>query len=150
MNAGKHIPGGSATAGFGLWAMKLDRRPADDTTTAIVAYLLQVQGIAEAKAKIEGLWAPSCTRVPMNSKVGTTVLALIGMKHYATESQRKDVDKAATLAETWLATAPLGSTDDRFWRLWGLHLFAGNAATIEEIRTALIAAQLKDGGWSQI
>ncbi len=149
MNVGKHIPGGSATAGFGLWAMMLNRRPPDDTTTAIVAYLLQVQGIAGEKAKIEGPWAPSCTRVPMNSKVGATVLALIGMKHYATESQRKDVEKATTLAEAWLAKAPLGSTDDRFWRLWGLHLFAGNAATIEEIRTALIAAQQKDSGWSQ-
>lgn len=142
MIAGKHVPGGSATASYGLWAMMLDRRPANDTTTAIVAYLLQIQGN-------EGPWVPSCTRAPMNAKVGTTVLALIGMTHYATETQRKEVAKAAIAAETWLAKVPLASTDDRFWRLWGLHRSSGKAADIQELRTTLIAAQQKDGGWSQ-
>lgn len=158
MKAGKHVPGGSATAGFGLWALMLDRRPADDTTTATVSYLLQIQGVvalnADATAKppkrTDGPWVPSCTRPPLNSsRVGTTVLALIGMTHYATDDQRDAVEKAAKLAETWLTKTPMTSTDDRFWRLWGLHRLGGDAPTIKDARAVLTAAQHADGGWSQ-
>lgn len=165
MKAGKHVAGGSSTVGYGLWSLKLDNRPPDKTTAAMVGYLLQTQGRAymdtgaaaekgkqpaKKPAQIEGLWVPSCSRPPLTeSRVGTTVLALIGMQHYATKEQRPAVDKAAEAAEKWVAKAPLRSTEDHFWRLWGLHQFAGDAATKKQLREAIVAAQRKDGGWAQ-
>jgi len=160
MNAGRHLPGGSSTAGFGLWALMLQRHPPDATTEAAVAYLLKTRGSArlesDAPAKekepvrVEGPWLPSCSRPPMTSSlIGTTVLTLMVLDHYATEKQRPDVDKAAALAETWLAKTPAKDTEDRVWRLWGIQRLGGDAATKKEIRSALIAAQNEDGGWSQ-
>ena len=37
MDDGDHVPGGAATTAFGFWALNLDQRPADATTTAVVA-----------------------------------------------------------------------------------------------------------------
>ena len=45
MNEAKHLPGGSFTASYGLWALSLDQRPADETTTAMVTYLLKIQSV---------------------------------------------------------------------------------------------------------
>lgn len=165
MNDGKHVAGGSSTVGYGLWSLKLDGRPADETTEAMVGYLIQSQGRAyletgaaadpkkppaKKPATIDGLWLPSCSRPPLTqSRVGTTVLALIGMKHYAANHQRSAVDRAAEAAEVWMAKAPLRSAEDHFWRLWGLHLFGGDAATQQQIREAIVAAQRPDGGWAQ-
>ncbi|HET6572504.1 MAG TPA: alpha/beta fold hydrolase [Fimbriiglobus sp.] len=165
MNAGKHVAGGASTLGYGLWSLMLDNRPADETTAAMVSYLLQSQGRpwmdtrsraeekkrpAKLAARVEGLWLTNCSRPPLTeSRIGTTVLALIGMKHYATKEQRPAVDKAAEAADNWMAKAPLRSTEDHFWRLWGLHQFGGDAATKKQIREAIVAAQRKDGGWAQ-
>lgn len=41
MDEGDHVPGGAATAAYGLWALSLDQRPPDQTTTSIVTYLLR-------------------------------------------------------------------------------------------------------------
>lgn len=161
MKAGKHVPGGSSTVEFGLWALKLDRRPHDEATTAMVGYLLRSQGLArldggapaakeKPPARIEGPWLPSCSRPPLTaSRVGTTVLAMIGMKHFATKKQRSAVARAAEAAEKWLEKAPLRSNEDYFWRLWGLHILGGDEATKNRVREAIIAAQRKDGGWAQ-
>lgn len=46
MNSGDHVPGGAATTGFGFWALSLDERPSDPTTTSMVSYLLQIQGVS--------------------------------------------------------------------------------------------------------
>ncbi len=64
MDAGDHIPGGAATTGFGFWALSLAQRPADPTTTSMVNYLLQIQGVprlrggkAESSTKTkDGRW----------------------------------------------------------------------------------------------
>lgn len=165
MNASRHLPGGSTTAGFSLWAMMLDHRPADETTEATVAYLLKMQGLdrlvssssskqttpAKPKPRLVGPWLPSCSRPPLtSSRIGNTVVVLKAMKAYATKSQRAEVEKATQVAEEWLAHAPLQSTEDHVWRLWGLELLGGSAPKKEELRTALIRLQNKDGGWSQI
>ena len=43
MDGGDHVPGGAATTGFGFWALMLDHRPSDETTRAMVTYLLQIR-----------------------------------------------------------------------------------------------------------
>ena len=160
MNAGRHLGGGSSTAGYGLWAMMLDQRPPDATTEATVSYLLASQGIArldrgvpdkeKEAVRLDGPWLPSCSRAPItSSRIGTTVLALIGMQHYATKKQQQAVDDATKLAEAWLAKAPLRDTEDYNWRLWGLQQLGGDDTSIKAIQTTLIAMQREDGGWAQ-
>lgn len=155
MNAGDHVPGGSVTASYGLWALSLADRPADEITTAMVGYLLKVQGVVRLKepdiaAARDGRWMTSCDRPPLqSSQVAMTVLALLGMQKYATDKQRPLVKDARERAETWLAGTPLASQEDRIWRLWGLHRLEGDAKGIVKTRDAILAAQRDDGGWSQ-
>ena len=158
MDGGEHVPGGAATAGYGFWALSLDHRPPDKTSTAIVTYLLQIQGVqklkvtkpSEAGKSRDGRWIASCRRPPLQgSDIGDTVLVLIGLKEYATAGQQPKVAAARASAEKYLAEAKLRNQQDRLWRLWGLDRLGGDAGTKEAVRTAIVKAQRADGGWSQ-
>ena len=158
MLAGEHVPGGASSPGFGLWALKLAQHPADDVTTAMVENLLQIQGVVRLSDRDatkpttlrDGTWLPSCRRPPLQgSDIATTVLALIGMRHYATDKQRERLATAQAAADKWLAETPLVTATDRAWRLWGLSLFGGEAAVLEATRAAIFKTQRADGGWSE-
>ena len=159
MDDGDHVPGGAATAGFGFWALQLDQRPADKTTTSMVTYLLQIQGVSKLRDAKKGTpppeardghWQASCRRAPMQaSLIGDTVLVLMGMEKYASLEQRPRVAEARTKAEQWLAKAPLRDQQDRLWRLWGLHHLGGNEALKKTTLAAIFAAQRDDGGWAE-
>jgi N-acyl-D-amino-acid deacylase len=154
----ERLPGGAATTGFGFWALLLDRRPADDTTTAMVKYLLQIQGVKRADerdpdkpASVEdGRWIATCRRQPMQaSMIADTVLVLMGMEKYATPEQRPRVTEARAKADKWLAQAPLRDQQDRLWRLWGLHHLGGDGGAKKKTLAAILAAQRDDGGWAE-
>lgn len=158
MDAGDHVPGGAATTGFGFWALSLDQRLSDQTTTSMVRYLLQIQGVPRLRAeekkpppKIKSShWQASCRMAPMQaSLIGDTVLVLIGLQKYATADQQIDVKKAMSNAEQWLAKAPLRDQQDRLWRLWGLYQLGGEDRIKESIGSAIWGAQHEDGGWAE-
>lgn len=157
MNKGEHVPGGSFTVGYGLWAMSLAGRAPDATTEAMVGYLLSIQGVPRLNGKEptaaqqqKGKWVSSCSRVPLqSSEVAATVLAITGMEKFATHDQRSLLETAREHAEKWLAQAPLKENEDRIWRLWGLHQLGGDEAAKEKTRAAIVAAQHADGGWAQ-
>ena len=94
MMNGRHVPVGAATVGFGFWALSLHDRVANETTSAMVEYLLQIQGFARidstsnTTAIRDGRWVASCRRAPMQaSAIGDTALVMIGMKRFASEEQ---------------------------------------------------------------
>ncbi|MFN0077310.1 MAG: prenyltransferase/squalene oxidase repeat-containing protein [Prosthecobacter sp.] len=158
MLAGDHVPGGATTVGYGFWVLQMTAQPADDTTTAMVAYLLKIQGVARLKgrepAKLErtenGRWTTSCRRPPLQgSDVADTVLSLLGMTKYASAEQQPAFAKAKAAALKWLAQAKLERQEDHIWRLWGLHHLGGDEAAKQTARDAIIKAQQPDGGWSQ-
>lgn len=157
MNAGEHVPGGAATAGYGLWALSLDQRLPDETTTSIVTYLLQIQGVQKLKSAKpqetqprDGRWIASCRRAPLQgSEIGDTVLVLVGLESYATAEQRPRVAAARAAAEQYLMQAKLRNQQDRLWRLWGLHRLGGDADVTAMVRADIVNAQHSDGGWSQ-
>ncbi|MES2593828.1 MAG: hypothetical protein V4662_00750 [Verrucomicrobiota bacterium] len=158
MSAGDHVPGGATTVGYGFWALHLADRPADDTTTAMVAYLLKVQGKARLKggepadlSRVDnGRWTTSCRRPPMQgSDVADTVLSLLGMEKYASAAQRPALEKSKAAALRWLAQARLESQEDRVWRLWGLYHLGSDELVTQAIRDEIFKVQQADGGWSQ-
>jgi hypothetical protein len=159
MEAGEHVPGGAATAGFGFWALQLDQRPSDKTTTSMVNYLLQIQGVSRLREdkegepppkKRDGHWQASCRRAPMQaSLVGDTVLALMGMEHYAAPDQAARAEAARADAERWLAKAPVRDQQDRLWVLWGLHHLRNDAELKKATLADIFAAQREEGGWSE-
>lgn len=159
MDEGDHVPGGAATTGFGFWALQLDQRPSDKTTTSMVTYLLQVQGVSRLRDDKKGTpppeardghWQASCRRAPMQaSLIGDTVLVLIGLKQYATPEQAARANAACVKAEQWLAKAPLRDQQDRLWRFWGLHHLGGEETLKTSTLAAILAEQRDDGGWAE-
>ncbi len=158
LNAGEHIPGGSTTVGYALWALALAEHPPDETTTAMVTYLLKIQGHARLDGRTpmvfvkpeDGRWTTTCRRPPLQgSDVADTVLALRAFRRYATAEQATAVETATRRAHAWLAQAPLRTQEDHIWRLWGLLESQGDAATIDTVRAAILKRQRADGGWGQ-
>ena len=157
MNKGDHVPGGSTTAGYGMWALSMAGRPAYETTTAIITYLTKIQGGARLAGRgpvdlsrvPNGRWTTSCRRPPMQgSDMADTVLVLIGMQSYASKNQLETLTRTRAAAEKWMAQAALVTQEDRIWRLWGLHYLKGDISTKEAVRAAIMAAQREDGGWA--
>lgn len=158
MLAGEHVPGGATTVGYGFWALTLAKHPADDTTAAMVTYLLKIQGVARLKGETpkpiqrleQARWTTSCRRPPLQgSDIADSVLALRGMQTYATAAQQPAVATARAWALQWLAQAKLERQEDRIWRLWGLHQLGGDESALQKVRTAIFEAQHADGGWPQ-
>jgi N-acyl-D-amino-acid deacylase len=144
MKEGKGIGGRAMTVGYGLWALGLAGSTGDETTGAMVAYLLKTQ-------RPEGHWTGQMCRPPLEeSYVTCTVLAIQGMKRFADASQRAGVDTAIAKAKAWLATAALRGQEDMAARLWGLHLLGAGAEELREARATVLMAQRNDGGWAQL
>jgi hypothetical protein len=97
MDQGDHVPGGAATAAYGLWALSLDPHPADMATTSIVNYLLQIRGVqrldrtkpANSQPR-DGRWIVSCKCAPLQgSEIGDTVFVLIGQALFVQKTRIK-------------------------------------------------------------
>jgi N-acyl-D-amino-acid deacylase len=144
LKRGEGIGGRAMTVAYGLWALSLADWPADETTEAMVTYLLKTQ--AE-----DGRWIRQTERPPLEeSYLTATVLAVRGIQRYSTAGQKADAQTAIARAKSWLATAPIKSHEDRVARLWGEHVFDGASDAIAVARELVVAAQRDDGGWAQL
>ncbi|MGH7134283.1 MAG: hypothetical protein ACREHD_01000, partial [Pirellulales bacterium] len=144
LRQGRGIGGRAMTVGYGLWALRLTDTPADETTEAMVTYLLKVQ-------HDDGHWSRQTSRPPLEeSNVACTTVAIYALQKYAAESQRAAANASIDKAVRWLAEAKIESQDDRCFRLWSLNLLGASAEQIAETRRTVLASQRSDGGWAQL
>ncbi|HET6423076.1 MAG TPA: prenyltransferase/squalene oxidase repeat-containing protein [Planctomycetaceae bacterium] len=142
---GQHVGGRASTVSYGLLTYHLDRRPADDTTAAMVEYLLQQQ-------RDDGSWKSPSVRPPLEKSLVTcTVLSAAGIQGYATPAQSARCDAAIIKARQWLQSAALEEHEDVVFALWGETLLG----TSDPVRCAALVQRLQseqreDGGWSQL
>ena len=141
---GQGIGGRALTVAYGLWTLSLVDWKQDETTEAMVTFLLKTQ-------EKEGHWVRQTSRPPLeDSNVMCTTLAIRGLQKYAVKSQKQEVDKAVHLAKVWLAAAPLKTEEDKVARLWSAHLLGCKPGEIKAARAAVLADQREDGGWAQL
>ncbi len=101
LRAGRGIGGRAMTVGYGLWALRLADTPADETTEAMIAYLLKTQ-------HDDGHWSRQTSRPPLeDSNVTCTTLAIYGLQKYAAVSQRPAAKASVEKGVRWLDKAPL-------------------------------------------
>jgi N-acyl-D-amino-acid deacylase len=144
MKEGRGVGGAAMTVGYGLWALDLAGWKPDETTEAMVTYLLKNQ-------QADGHWTFQTSRPPQeDSNVTSTVLAVHGARRFAVPTQREPVDAAISKAAEWLKSAPLVSHEDRVASLWGWHLFGNDADQLRAARGRVLAKQREDGGWGQL
>ncbi len=136
--------GGQAdTAGYALFALRWGGKPADDVTSAVVEYLLQ------RDAEL-GHWRNVSQRPPSEaSPFTTTALALAALAAYGTESQAERIAIRRQTAQRWLLDTDAKETEDRVFRLWGLHYSGAEPTAIEQAVAQLLELQRDSGGWGQ-
>jgi squalene cyclase len=138
---------------YALNAFGAAGHPQDDTTAALVKYLLVRQGK-------DGAWpVPSFGNRPptMGSLYTNTGLALTALKAFSptkespeSEELQKRIDAAFTRGRDWLLTNKPESTEDKVFHLRGLVCAGAERKVIETARTALLGEQRTDGSWAQL
>jgi N-acyl-D-amino-acid deacylase len=141
---GKGVGGGSMSVGYALWALDTAHWKKDETTTAMVSFLLK-------KQSKDGSWRRSTERPPLeDSNFTCTILAVYYMGKFANGEQAPEVEKATQQARKWILSSQPISQEDRVSRLGALALLKADQEEIKRARAEILAAQNDDGGWSQL
>lgn len=135
---GQRVPGGNTMTAYALFTLAEADHGADDTTAALVDYLL----VKQAK---DGSWPAIMPRPPSEgSRFTNAALALAALGRYGEKGR---VEVARKKGVEWLAKARPADHEDRVFRLMAL-VTAGEKA--DAARAELLAAQNADGSWSQL
>jgi hypothetical protein len=139
---GQSVPGGNTMVAYGLFTLREAHHPRDDTTAALVEYLL-------VRQHADGSWPALMPRPPSEgSRFTNTALALQALSHYGKDaSSRKRIDAAYAKGKAWLTTHEPDTTEDRVLHLRGLVAVKADAT---KARRTLESQQLPDGSWSQL
>jgi hypothetical protein len=151
LRTAQQIGGRAVTVGYGLWALREAEHPADETTDAMVEYLLKTQDPS-------GCWVPQAERPPLEgSRIAATAIAVFGLQQFRREAGGK-IEHALDQAERWLASAPVNDHEDVVFARWSEKLFddddsrsplSGSTQRKESLTDQLRSTQRPDGGWAQ-
>ncbi len=140
---GKGQGGQVDTAGYALWTLELGEWEADETTDAVVEYLL-------LQNKNLDHWRTTSNRPPTEASDFTaTYLALRALAHWGGAPQKERIAKRTDDARRWLMGARAHNTEDRVFRLWGLHAASAPHDSLQKAALELEKSQRPDGGWAQ-
>jgi hypothetical protein len=140
---GRGTGGQADTAGAALWTLELAGHKPDETTAAVVGYLI-------GRHADRDFWSSSSHRPPTEtSPFTTTYLAVRGLKTWATEAQKEKAAKRIARAKGWLVRATPADTEDRVFRLWGLKETGASDGEVAAAAFDLLNTQRSDGGWGQ-
>jgi squalene cyclase len=141
---GEGQPGGVTRAGYALWTLEAGGWESDDTTKAVVEFLL-------SRDEKRGHWSTSSNRPPSEASPFTsTFLAIRGLKSFGRPVQRERIAARIVAGRDWLLKTPAKDTEDRVFRLWGLWAAGATNIAVETAAKALRETQRADGGWSQL
>lgn len=141
--AGKGQAGQVFMAGYALWALDYVDWPADDTTAAVAEYFLQSHADTDH-------WTTKTQRPPSEgSPFAATFLGLMSLDRYGTPEQQPRIAERRQRVLNWLLKSASIETEDRVFRLWGLHAASASAAEIKRAAGDLLDLQQHHGGWAQ-
>jgi hypothetical protein len=141
---GRGTGGQAATAGFALLTLELAGHKPDDTTAAVVGYLLKFPGTRD-------YWRTGSNRPPTEaSDFTTTYLALRGLRVFGASADKERVAERVEAARGWLAKTAAKDTEDRVFRLLGLKEAGAGKEAVAAAAWELSRAQRADGGWAQL
>jgi N-acyl-D-amino-acid deacylase len=137
------VGGETDNTGYAMLALDAIGHRPDGLTESVVAYTLGHQ-------KDKTHWPSRAKRAPTEaSPFTTTALNIRAIATYRTDKHKDDADRRLTAATTWLLEAKPTDTEDRVFRLIGLHAAKAAKEPMEKARDELFATQRSEGGWSQ-
>jgi N-acyl-D-amino-acid deacylase len=141
---GQGVGGANTTIGYALMMLESAQYKPDETTTAMVEFLLKQQ-------KDDGRWQVSANRPPSESNnITTTAVAVRGLRAFATTEQRERANAAIDHARKWLLNASAPDTEEKVFRLLGLKWADATKQQVQAAADALLATQNANGGWAQL
>jgi N-acyl-D-amino-acid deacylase len=148
---GSGLGGANTMAAYSLFSLSAAGHPADETTAALIQFLLM-------KQKSDGSWPPVTQRPPTEGSLFTNAaLAIRSLRDYAprgddkdSEELRKRIGEAVERGKQWLLKAKPETMEDKAFHLRGLVYAEADKESVEAARTALLKQQRDDGSWSQL
>jgi N-acyl-D-amino-acid deacylase len=148
---GQGVEGASTMAAYALFALEGAGHPADDTTGALVQYLL-------VRQRRDGAWPALARRPPGEGSLFTNAaLALGALQKYGppkgvkgAEELRARVDRAFARGREWLLDNDPETTEDKIFFLRGLVAAGANGRQVADVRNRLLKEQRRDGSWAQV
>jgi hypothetical protein len=132
------------TAGYALWTLEMGGWKPDDTTEAVVEYLL-------LRDKDDDHWAATSDRPPSEaSSFTSTYLAVRALQTFGRASQTGRIGDRLRRVRAWLAKTPGKETEDRVFRLWALKRLGCDSKLVQAAAQELVQSQGPDGGWAQL
>ena len=140
---GKGQGGQVDTAGYALLTLAVAGWPADETTAAVVEYLLQYQ-------QDSNHWKTTSNRPPSEASLFTTnYVAIRGLKAYFPPEQAKRIPRRLGQLRDFVRERPAEDTEDRVFRLRALQAVDAPADEVAAAAKELAATQQADGGFRQ-
>jgi glucose/arabinose dehydrogenase len=137
------IAGQADTMSYLLLGLASDGYAPDPATDAQAMFLKRHQAA-------DGHWALNTVRPPIESnEIEVTAVSMRALQTFAPPSQRAAYAEAIDRARAWLTTARGDVTEERAFRLLGLHWANAPASAVETAARELLALQQEDGGWAQ-
>ena len=138
------IAGGVDTINYLLVGLAADGYRPDPATDA-QAILLQRRQTAD------GHWAVGTIRPPIESNdVQVTALSMRALQLFAPPSRRAEFASSVDRARAWLTVARATETEERAFRVLGLHWAAAPHDLVMGAARELLDIQKDDGGWAQL
>jgi hypothetical protein len=130
--------------GYWLWGLAAEKMPADASLATTVRLLAKKQWD-------DGRWSFMDTaRAPMQASDFTiTALAAFALKNYGSREEAESSDQRIAAARRWLTTATPRTTDDKAFRLFGLHWLDGAMEGRLEAARSLRSERREVGAWAQ-
>jgi mono/diheme cytochrome c family protein len=137
------IAGGADTMSYLLFGLAAEHTPRDAATDAQAIWLLRRQSP-------DGGWPVNTLRPPIESNdIEVTAVSARALQVYAPPSRRAEFAAAVDRARRWLTNAAGDDTEERAFRLLGLHWMNAARDLVAHAAKELAAGQREDGGWSQ-
>lgn len=141
---GKGQGGQVDMAGYALLALHAGRWEPDDTTTAVVEYLLQRDQDRDHYVNVS-------VRPPSEaSPITTTYVGLRGLADFGRPEYRERIEARRATVLGWLKQVEPKDHEDRVFRLFALHAAGAPAEILATARQTLLDKQRPDGGWAQL
>jgi N-acyl-D-amino-acid deacylase len=148
---GQGVGGANATVAYALFTLEAAGHAPDDTTAALVEFLLRTQ-------RPNGAWPPVTNRPPsegstfVNNALALRALRAFGPPQDVTEADplSRRVDAAFERGRDWLLKNRPVTTEDKWAHLRGLVEAGAEAKLVAEARDALLKEQRPDGSWAQL
>jgi Prenyltransferase and squalene oxidase repeat len=132
------------TAGYALLTLELGGHKPDETTAAVVEYLLKHQADRDH-------YRVTSNRPPSEASSFTTnYLAVRGLRMWGTAERADAIAKRVEAVRGWLLKTPAKNTEDRVFRLLALKEAGAKDDAIQEAAQALLKTQRADGSWGQL